>query len=75
MTPTCPDHKNAMGNTLGQCLACQREAAQADHHAGIAAVRAQLAKAPRPATPQPKPEPVRDLARARARADRQGGTQ
>ena len=71
MTPACPDHPRAMGNTLGQCLACQREAATADHHAGAAAVRAQLANAPRPATPQPKPEPVRDLARARARADKE----
>ena len=71
MTPACPDHKNAMGNTLGQCLACQREAATTDHATGAAAVKAALADAPRPATPQPKPEPVRDLARARARADKE----
>ena len=71
MTPACPDHPRAMGNTLGQCLACQREAATTDHRAGVAAVKDALANAPRRATPQPKPEPVRDLARARARADKE----
>ena len=72
MTPSCPDHPRAMGNTLGQCLACQREAATTDHHAGIAAVKDALANAPRPPAPHdPKPDPIHDLARARARADRE----
>ena len=39
MTPVCPDHPRAMGNTLGRCLACLREVADADHRAGITAVR------------------------------------
>ena len=48
MTPVCPDHPRAMGNTLGRCLACLREVADADHRAGITAVRDALRQAPPP---------------------------
>ena len=42
------------------------------HVCGLARVRAALQVAPRPARPTPdKPDPVRDLAQARARADRE----
>ena len=72
MTRPCPDHPRAMSNALGNCLACQSEASNADNPTGVARVRAALAAAPRPPAPAPdQPDPVRDLARARTRADKE----
>lgn len=67
----CPDHPMTLGATLGQCIACDREAARVDHAAHVAAIRQTLAAAPRPARSHPEPEDhALELARARARADR-----
>lgn len=41
----CPHHPGEMGNTLGRCLPCEREAREADAAAGLEAVRAALAAA------------------------------
>ena len=72
MTRPCPDHPRALANALGQCPACNSEAARADNPTGVARVRAALQVAPRPPQPAPtKPDPVHDLAVTRARADRE----
>ena len=71
MSRPCPDHPGRTGNELPECRWCVQEAALADHTQGAAAVRAQLANAPRPTRPATPTEPARDLARARARTDKE----
>jgi hypothetical protein len=67
----CPDHPRTLGATLGNCIACQREAAavgEARAHELAAMVRAGI---PRRVTHRhPEPAPT-DLADVRDRADRE----
>ena len=72
MTGPCPDHPRTLGATLGQCIACQREAAAVDEDRArelAAMVRAAL---PRRSVTHRHPEPApTDLADVRDRADRE----
>ncbi len=71
MTRQCPDHLGRMDALLGSCRHCAAEAAQANHAAKAAAVRAALRNAPRPAIAAEPTTPTHDLAAARAKADRE----
>jgi hypothetical protein len=67
----CPDHPNTLGASAGQCHACDRETVPADAvPALVRRVRAQIAPTP-PRRPDHDPNPARDLALARAKADRE----
>lgn len=67
----CPDHAGRVGATLGNCRLCAAEAAHADHDAAAQAVRDALKRAPRPPHAAEPTTPTHDLAKARARADRE----